>query len=142
MTGPRRRLGMRLDNFGALSMAGSRSMANDLAHPLRAALDAAGEKPAPDAVQSEKKNYAQRLSNALAQTVADALRVDFPDVTPTATGAGQEAKVGVDKGQKRLDVKVTDPTLGLLLSVSIKTYSFQDYSPTTKMFGRWTKNVV
>lgn len=45
-------------------------------------------------------------------------------------------------GEKRLDVKVTEATLGLLLNVSIKTYSFQDYSPSTDRLGRWTKNVV
>src|SRR4051794_3321178 len=111
-------------------------------HPLRAALDRADPKPDPRGERDEKKNYAQRLSNALAQTVADALRADFPDVTPTASGAEQEAVVAVDKGQKRLDVKVTEPTLGLLLSVSIKTYSFQDYSPKKDKLGRWTKNIV
>jgi len=71
------------------------------------------------------------------------LRSDFPDITPTALGTSHEARVAVDKGgQKRLDVKVTDPTLGLLLCVSIKTYSFQDYSPQTERLGRWTKNIV
>ena len=115
----------------------------DIDFPLRSALEVAAPKPGPTDKQAEKKNYAQRLSNALAQTVADALRVGFPGVTPTATGSGQEARVGVDKGgQKRLDVKVTDPALGLLLCVSIKTYSFQDYSPQTGKLGRWTKNVV
>jgi hypothetical protein len=112
------------------------------ASPLLEALDFAGEKPEPTGKQADKKNYAQRLSNGLAQTVANALRPHFPSVTPTATGAGQEARVAVDKGQKRLDVKVTDPTLGLLLCVSIKTYSFQDYSPSKKRLGRWTKNIV
>jgi hypothetical protein len=111
-------------------------------YPLLAALDAAGTKPGPDAAQAEKKNYAQRLSNGLAQVVANALRDDFPDVTPTADGAGQESTVTVDKGQKRLDVKVSDSALGLILSVSIKTYSFQDYSPTKKSLGRWSKNIV
>ena len=110
--------------------------------PLRAALDAADPKPSPTGAQGDKKNYAQRLSNALAQTLADALRPAFPTVTPAADGSGQEAAVGVARGTKRLDVKVTDLTLGLLLSVSIKTYSFQDYSPTKQTLGRWTKNIV
>ena len=109
---------------------------------LRAALDAAGLKPAATAAQAEKKNYAQRLSNALAQVIADALRGEYPTITPTATGAGQEATVGVDRGKKRLDVKVSDSSLGLILSVSIKTYSFQDYSPSKEQLGRWTKNIV
>ena len=66
----------------------------------------------------------------------------FPEITPTAGGRGQEAVVGVGQGVKRLDVKVTDATLGLILSVSIKTYSFQDYSPAKDRLGRWTKNIV
>jgi len=110
--------------------------------PLRRALDTAEPKPDPRASREEKKNYAQRLSNALAQTIADALRPTFPDITPTAAGRGQEATAGAGQGMKRLDVKVTDATLGLILNVSIKTYSFQDYSPSKDRLGRWTKNIV
>ena len=109
-----------------------------LARPLALA----GDKPAPDADRSDKKNYAQRLSNHLAQTVADALRPHYPNITPDATGAGQEAQVDVAKGRKRRDVKALDPTLGLILCVSIKTYSFRDFSPRSGKFGRWTKNIV
>lgn len=105
-------------------------------------LTLAGVKPAPDADRSDKKNYAQRLSNHLAQTVADALRPHYPNITPDAMGVGQEAQVDVAKGRKRLDVKALDPTLGLILCVSIKTYSFRDFSPRTGRFGRWTKNIV
>ncbi|MCZ4077664.1 hypothetical protein O1W68_06900 [Rhodococcus sp. H36-A4] len=109
-----------------------------LARPLTLA----GAKPSPSADRSDKKNYAQRLSNHLAQTVADALRPHYPGITPDAMGMGQEAQVDVAKGRKRLDVKALDPTLGLILCVSIKTYSFQDYSPRTGKLGRWTKNIV
>ena len=110
--------------------------------PLAKALRLSGTKPSADSDRSEKKNYAQRLSNQLAQVLADALRQNYPDITPTASGAGQEATVDVTKGRKRLDVKAVDPTLGLILCVSIKTYSFQDYSPTSGKLGRWTKNIV
>ena len=123
-----------------------RSCANAVAidpnHPLRGALEAAEPKPDARAEREDKKNYAQRLSNELAQLVADALRDDFPNITPTAGGTGQEASVGVDRGSKRLDVKATDAILGLVLNVSIKTYSFQDYSPSKDRLGRWTKNIV
>lgn len=112
--------------------------------PLRVALDRAEPKPEPRAAQGDKRNYAQRLSNALAQEIANALRSKWPTVTPRADGRGQEAQVGVAAGgMKRLDVKVTNPTLGLVLSVSIKTYSFEDYSVRSdKLLGRYTKNVV
>lgn len=109
---------------------------------LARALDAAGEKPAPNADRDLKKNYAQRLSNELAQVLADALRPWYPSITPTATGAGQESPIDVAKGRKRLDVKAIDPMLGLVLCVSIKTYSFQDYATRTGRVGRWTKNIV
>jgi len=118
------------------------AVAIDPTYPLRTALDAAEPKPDARGEREEKKNYAQRLSNELAQLVADALRADFPNITPTAAGTGQEASVGVDRGSKRLDVKATDHTLGLILNVSIKTYSFQDYSPSKDRLGRWTKNIV
>jgi hypothetical protein len=111
-------------------------------YPLRSALGTADPKPAPRSGRDVKKNYAQRLSNQLAQAVADALRPEFPNVTPTAEGLGQEAAVPVERGRKRLDVKVTDPMLGLILSVSIKTYSFQDYDAGKDRLGRWTKNIV
>lgn len=111
-------------------------------YPLTFALDFSGDRPSPTADRGEKKNYAQRLSNHLAQVVADGLRPRYPSITPDAHGVGQEAQVDVAKGRKRLDVKALDPTLGLILCVSIKTYSFQDYSPTTGRLGRWTKNIV
>jgi hypothetical protein len=117
-------------------------MSTDRTFPLARALDGAGDKPAPTADQASKKNYAQRLSNQLAQTLADALRPHYPNITPTASGEGQEAAVDVARGRKRLDVKAIDPTLGLILCVSIKTYSFQDYSPQRQRLGRWTKNIV
>ena len=49
--------------------------------PLWSALQLAGDKPPADADRGEKKNYAQRLSNQLAQTVADALRPLYPNIT-------------------------------------------------------------
>jgi hypothetical protein len=111
--------------------------------PLRAALELADPKPAPDGGQADKKNYAQRLSNALASTLADALRCHFPQVTPGADGTGQEKAVGVAKGRKRLDVAYMDSSVGLVLGVSVKTYSFEDYSPKQgKLLGRWDKNAV
>jgi hypothetical protein len=109
---------------------------------LLAALEQAEPKPAANADRAEKKNYAQRLSNSTAQVIADGLRQFYPTITPDAQGREQEARVRVASGTKRLDVKVTDPSLGLLLSVSIKTYSFPDYTGKTGKSGRFTKNVV
>lgn len=118
-------------------------MAVDNRFPLRRALDAAEPKPEPTGPRDEKKNYAESLSRELAQTLADALRRKFPNITPTADGKHQEAAVGAAKGRKRLDVGVMDSALGLVLGISVKTYSFEDYSPSKgKLLGRWTKNAL
>jgi hypothetical protein len=114
----------------------------DPEYSLRDVLDRVGPRPAPTADRADKKNYAERLSRLLAIMVGQALRASFPTVTPSETGRDQETPIGADGGKKRLDVKVWDDKLGLILNVSIKTYSFQDYSPTTGKLGRFTKNVL
>jgi len=115
----------------------------DWDHPLRTALEAAKPRPAATAAAAEKKNYAERLSRALAETMADALRVKktFRKITPIG-GKGHEVQTKSADGKKKLDVRLVNEELGLVFTVSIKTYSFQDYSPTTKKFGRYQKNIV
>jgi hypothetical protein len=111
--------------------------------PLRAALDEAEPRPPDDDPdRGVKKNYAQRLSRGIAIVVADRLRERFPNVLPTRD-EGHERAVSGAGGSKRLDVCVwNDPLVGLLLDVSIKTYSFRDYDGKKKRLGRMTKNVV
>lgn len=101
-------------------------------------------RPGPDAPSSAKKNYAERLSRALAEMLADALRTKptFCSITPSKDGRGHEASTAADGGKKRLDVRLLNDELGLVFSASVKTYSFRDYSPTTKTYGRYQKNVV
>jgi hypothetical protein len=113
----------------------------DWDHPIRSALEAADPKPAISAARDTKKNYAERLSRELARVMADGLRAKFPDITPDIEGGGQESLVGADRGRKRLDVKAWDKQLGLVLNVSIKTYSFPDWSPSRKRASRYTKNM-
>ena len=117
-----------------------RSPAYD-ACPLRAVLDAAEPRPADDGDRGDKKNYAQRLSRALAVEVAARLRPHFQGILPTED-EGHETEIGGAGGKKRLDVCVWDRQLGLVLDVSIKTYSFRDYDGKRKRLGRMTKNVV
>jgi hypothetical protein len=102
--------------------------------PLHAALDLAEPRPAAGS-QSEKKNYAERLSRAIATMVANALRKDFPGITPDAQGRRQEAPARTSKGLKKLDVNYSTSELGLGLGVSIKTINFPD-----KGSSRYTKN--
>src|SRR5688572_11145747 len=92
--------------------------------PILVALEGADPKPRINASAPDKKNYAERLSRHLARVLADGLRAKFPKVTPDSAGGSQESLVGADSGHKKLDVKAWDDQLGLVLSVSIKTYSF------------------
>jgi hypothetical protein len=84
---------------------------------------------------TDKKNYAERLSRALAVRIANELRGAFPGVLPDAQGKGQETRARSSKGYKRLDVNYSTVELGLGLGVSIKTINFRDASTR-----RYTKN--
>jgi len=85
--------------------------------------------------RAAKKNFAERLSRALAQLVADGLREAFPGILPDERGRGQESRARTARGFKKLDVNYSTPELGLGLGVSIKTLNFVD--PRS---SRYTKN--
>jgi hypothetical protein len=97
--------------------------------------------------RANKKNWAQRFSNALAMTIADRLRPMYPNarVTPRADGSGQEFSVGGKVDRKRTDVGVWDDAAGLVAGISIKTYTFRDTQPATRTrparVTRYVKNV-
>ena len=91
---------------------------------IRDALDAAEPRPPEGAPATEKKNYAERFSRALAICMASALRPSFPGITPSETGEKQEAAARTAKGFKKLDVNYSTSELGLALGVSIKTLNF------------------
>ena len=54
--------------------------------------------------QSQKKNYAERLSRLLAQRIANALRSKFRGILPDEQGNKQESRARTAKGLKKLDV--------------------------------------
>ncbi|MGH9103081.1 MAG: hypothetical protein ACRDYD_08905 [Acidimicrobiales bacterium] len=97
--------------------------------------------------RGEKKNYAQRLSNELALCLATCLRPYYPRarITPRPDGSGQEFSIGAKLDSKRTDVGVWDDAAGLILGISVKTYSFRDYHGATRShpahLGRYVKNV-
>ncbi len=109
--------------------------------PLELVLLALEPKPEVSASREDKHGYASRFSRALAVMMATALRPHFSNIIPTPDDVGHESPTGSASGKKRLDVKVWDDTLGLELLVSIKTYSFRDWSGKTKTAGRYTKNI-
>jgi hypothetical protein len=97
------------------------------------AVIAAGNIPSDDAAQSDKKRYSERLSAALAQETAQALRdLGFGNVKPERDGPGEKAFQG-GLGPKKVDVSYADEQHGLLLALSIKTI-------TSVPFGKNLKN--
>lgn len=120
--------------------------------PLSLALAKAGPRPETLTAsggdnRSEKKNWAQRFSDALAVTVADRLRPRYPRarVTPNVDGTGREYSVGGAIDRKRTDVGVWDDAAGLVAGVSIKTYTFRDTHGAKggrpAYVGRYVRNV-
>jgi hypothetical protein len=87
--------------------------------------------------ESRSQQYAQKLSNALALKIANALRHAFPNILPDETGTGQESLARTTKGYKRLDVNYSTVQLGLALGVSIKTTNAPEGTR-----GNYAKNVT
>jgi len=83
-----------------------------------------------------KRDFAQRLSTALAQKIANGLRPRFKGILPDERGDKHESRSGSASGFKKLDVNFSNPTIGLGLGVSIKTLNFHDEAT-----GRFTKNI-
>jgi hypothetical protein len=113
------------------------------------ALAAAEPRPADaDDDQKGKKNYAERLSNAIAVLIANELREtgEFQGILPNPDGTGRETKTasGARKKLKKTDVRFSTFDTGLELLVSIKTLSFRDRSVRggETVLGRYTKNMV
>ncbi|HEY2838119.1 MAG TPA: hypothetical protein VGJ26_03150 [Pirellulales bacterium] len=99
---------------------------------LDAILDA-GDFPAADAEQKNKKRYAEVLSSLLAREVAAGLRnIGFDGVKPLPDGPGERAFQG-GLGPKKVDVSYADEQHGLKLAVSLK-------SITSPPFGKNLKN--
>jgi len=69
------------------------------------------------------------------------LRPRYPDILPREDDTGHESSTLGAKGKKRIDVKVWDTDKGLELLVSIKSYSFRDWSKKKQAARRYTKNI-
>ena len=88
--------------------------------------------------RGDKKNFAEAFSRNLSTCFANALRSDFPGISPDADGKKQEKRARTAKGFKKLDVNYSTVELGLALGVSIKTINAKDPSNQryTKNYGR------
>lgn len=110
-------------------------MSDSAGDPLADAFAKALPRPEPSAKAAAKKNYAERLSRAIASCLANELRPSFPGILPDKDGKRQESKAPTAKGYKKLDVNYSTVELGLALGVSVKTLNFPD-----AVNRRFTKN--
>ena len=94
--------------------------------PIVRAIRAAAPRPDDTALREQKKNYAERLSNKVADAVA--LRLRELGVTECQPGfeGGKERQFAGGIGAKKLDVSFATETAGLVLGISIKSISFPD----------------
>lgn len=91
-----------------------------------------GEVPPEDASQADKKRFSERLSENLAQEMAEALRVmGFRNTHPVRGGPGEREFQG-GLGPKKVDVSFSDEKHGLLLAVSIKTINSAPFGKNLK----------
>jgi len=98
---------------------------------LDAALDRVGAKPPDTASQAQKKAFSERISQAVAEAIADELRHRGLDgarpAPPGVTGdTGAERRMAGGIGAKKVDVTWATEESGLLLGISIKTINYRD----------------
>lgn len=109
---------------------------------LIAAVKAVGPKPADSEPQAKKKNWSQELSNALAQALAEELRLrGMTEARPAPPGtvglSGAERRLAGGIGAKKVDVSWATDESGLIFACSVKTISFKDGST-----GNYQKNLT
>lgn len=100
------------------------------------ALEHAGDRPdeTDDAtrqeMQNRKRRWSERFADACAVAVADQLHrapLRGKTISPAGIGDGTERLTPLGgTSQKRIDVTVTDPVLGLEVGVSLKGLNFRD----------------
>lgn len=98
---------------------------------LVAAVKSVGAKPADSDTQANKRNWNQRLSNALALAIAEELRHrGMKEARPAGPGefglSGAERRLAGGIGAKKVDVSWATEESGLLLACSVKTIMFRD----------------
>jgi hypothetical protein len=109
---------------------------------LDAALKRLPSKPADTANRSEKKRYSERVSEVVAQAVAEDLRQrGLKEARPAPPGrldsSGAERRMAGGLGAKKVDVTWATEEAGLLLAISIKSINFKD-----SRTGNYQKNLV
>lgn len=109
---------------------------------LEAALKHLPRKPDDHAAQSSKKRYSERVSEVIAQAIAQELRNrGLKGARPAPPGqldsSGAERRMAGGLGAKKVDVTWATEEAGLLLGISIKSINFKD-----RKTGNYQKNLV
>jgi hypothetical protein len=128
-----------LCDFAAITMvseewmrtgSGSLTKRHPPVYSVQDALNIVGSK-----ADSNKKNWSESFSRALAILFANSLRADFEGITPDEFGRRQERPARTNRGYKKLDVGYATEELGLALGLSVKSINFRDENSE-----RYTKN--
>lgn len=88
-------------------------------------------KPSDSAPRAKKQYYSQKVSEVMAQCLAEELRARGMDTTrpapPGVLGAsGAERRIMGGIGPKKVDVSWATEEAGLILAISVKTINFRD----------------
>lgn len=99
---------------------------------LKDAVRAAGVIPSQTASRDDKKRYAERLSKALAEEIAEGMRqVGFANTKPFKGQPGEKEFYG-GLGSKKVDVSYSDERHGLIQAVSVKSICFSPFGKNLK----------
>ena len=109
---------------------------------LGEALATIGPKPPDSAKASEKKRYSERVSQVVAEVLADELRrrglsTARPGTVGNVDRSGAERRMSGGIGAKKVDVTWATEESGLLLGISIKSINFRDAKS-----GNYQKNLT
>jgi hypothetical protein len=109
---------------------------------LTAALKRLPPKPDDSATAPVKKRYSEKMSEVVAQALAEELRQrGMPEARPAPPGqvglSGAERRLAGGIGAKKVDVTWATEESGLLLALSVKTINFRD-----SRSGNYQKNLT
>src|SRR3954452_2698909 len=99
------------------------------------------QKPPDSAARAQKQSYSQKVSEVVAQALAEELRArGLETARPAPPGllgaSGAERRIMGGIGPKKVDVSWATEEAGLLLAISVKTINFRDLRS-----GNYQKNL-
>lgn len=99
---------------------------------MKDAVSAVGVIPAQSTSRNDKKRYAERLSKALAEEIAEGMRdIGFTNTKPLRGKPGEKEFYG-GLGSKKVDVSYSDERHGLIQAVSVKSICFAPFGKNLK----------